>query len=169
MNDGSMRSAKRPSFDTSVPAMRPLRVLVIDDSAVNRHLLTAVLRDRGHIAVVVKDGNAALEAVVKAAAVSAPFDVILVDIHMPNMDGFETLRLIRSSLLSMAAAAAAAAASGSMSAPSSPSSPTMIYAMTGDQMPTMRNDCLAEGFRDVLIKPFHRADVLRLVESAAAQ
>ncbi|MBV6632345.1 MAG: response regulator [Alphaproteobacteria bacterium] len=69
---------------------RPLSVLIADDNAINREVLAAYLGEEQHRAVVVTNGQ---EAVDEAARQS--FDVILLDISMPVMDGFEAARRIR--------------------------------------------------------------------------
>lgn len=69
---------------------RALRVLVADDHAVNRKLFKALLEQRGHVVITVDDGVAALE-----SATSSPFDLVLMDVEMPLMDGTEAAERIR--------------------------------------------------------------------------
>lgn len=81
--------------DTEGPAMtapptRPLRVLVADDNDINRMLSEALLRKLGHEPVVVSDGAEALE-----AAADGGFDLILMDLHMPVVDGVTAIRRFR--------------------------------------------------------------------------
>lgn len=70
---------------------RGLRVLVVDDNAVNRSLALHMVRSGGHLAESVSSGEQAL-----AAIAAAPFDVVLMDCQMPGMDGFQTTRRLRS-------------------------------------------------------------------------
>lgn len=71
-------------------AVRPLSVLIADDNAINREVLAAYLAEEKHRAVVVADGKQAVE-----EAARQRFDVILLDISMPVMDGFEAAKQIR--------------------------------------------------------------------------
>ena len=66
-----------------------LRVLVVDDSQTNRFLMTRMLEERGHSTTVAADGLEAVEMVERAN-----FDVVLMDVMMPGMDGLEATRLI---------------------------------------------------------------------------
>jgi CheY-like chemotaxis protein len=67
-----------------------MRVLIVDDSAPRRHLLTRVLRSAGHETPTAPNGAAAL-----ATLETAPIDAIVSDVKMPRMDGFELCRAIR--------------------------------------------------------------------------
>jgi two-component system, sensor histidine kinase len=73
---------------------RPLRVLVAEDHPVNRAYMEAVLDKLGHRAVFTADGDAAVRAVMAQPAGEA-FDIVLMDLHMPGMDGFSAARAIR--------------------------------------------------------------------------
>jgi signal transduction histidine kinase/CheY-like chemotaxis protein len=67
-----------------------LRILVAEDNELNIVLLRELLSERDHDTYIVGDGRAAL-----AAAIERTFDVLLLDLHMPEMDGFEVVRAIR--------------------------------------------------------------------------
>ena len=102
------------------------RVLVAEDNAVNRLVLRAQLEKLGYEAGEVTNGAEAIEAVQQGG-----YDLVLMDCHMPVMDGFEATRRIRQSV--------------------KPSIP--IIAVTADAMPEDRDHCLREGMIDYIAKP----------------
>lgn len=70
------------------------RVLVVEDALVNRLVLERLLREQGHAVTAVEDGIAALECL---AATGAGYDVVLLDLVMPRLDGFGTLARMKAS------------------------------------------------------------------------
>ena len=72
------------------PEVSPLKVLVAEDNPVNQQVALGLLRRRGHRVDIVATGRAAVEAVASRA-----YDVVLMDVHMPEMDGIEVTREIR--------------------------------------------------------------------------
>jgi len=123
--------------------VRPLTVLVADDSPVNLRVVTYFLRRRGHAVVSVGDGRAAV-----GRAAEGGVDVILMDVHMPEMDGIEATRAIR------------AAESGGRRVP--------IVALTASVMKEDTALCLQAGMDAVVMKPINSAELLRVVESFGA-
>ncbi|TSE19391.1 Signal transduction histidine-protein kinase BarA [Tepidimonas alkaliphilus] len=75
---------------TRSSARRPLRVLVADDNPLNLRLATRILREMGHSGMLVSDGHKVLEALQ-----AQTFDLVLMDVTMPGMDGVEALRAWR--------------------------------------------------------------------------
>src|SRR5580698_1045764 len=78
------------SLEDAARTGSPLRLLVAEDNAVNQLLLTRLLEKRGHHVVVVATGRAALEALAKES-----YDLVLMDIQMPEMDGIEATMALR--------------------------------------------------------------------------
>jgi CheY-like chemotaxis protein len=76
---------------TYEPTAKPLKVLVAEDNTINQRLVIAMLTTFGHTGVVVDDGEKALKCIS-----SLRFDVVLMDVMMPNMDGLEALAMLRS-------------------------------------------------------------------------
>jgi PAS domain S-box-containing protein len=77
----------RPSFDFS-----GIRILLVEDNEINRQLAIELLKDTGAVVDVSENGE---EAVAKVTKGSAQYDLVLMDIQMPVMDGYEATRLIR--------------------------------------------------------------------------
>jgi two-component system sensor histidine kinase/response regulator len=71
-------------------AARPLRVLVAEDNELNSFLLESLLTRRGHLAELAKSGREVLECLAARS-----FDVLLLDLHMPDLDGFQVIARIR--------------------------------------------------------------------------
>lgn len=69
---------------------RPLKVLVVEDNVINQRLAVSMLHALGHTGVVVGDGEKALKCLAKLR-----FDVVLMDVMMPVMDGLQALHAIR--------------------------------------------------------------------------
>ena len=126
-------------------ALRKRRVLLAEDNPINALLASSMLDKAGCSTCVVSDGRQAVEAVRLSLAPAAhPFDVVLMDVHMPEMDGLEASRQIRR-----------LAALGVMVPP--------IVALTANAFPEDRARCLESGMSDYLAKPFERADLERIL------
>src|SRR3954468_18577706 len=76
----------------ATPPDAPLRILVAEDSEFNSQLMEKLLAKRGHAVRLVASGREAL-----ALANAADFDLLLLDVHLPEMDGFEVIKRIRQS------------------------------------------------------------------------
>jgi signal transduction histidine kinase/CheY-like chemotaxis protein/ligand-binding sensor domain-containing protein len=136
-------AAPRPARE----AVGGLRVLLAEDNLVNQRVAVAVLEKRGHHVTVVGTGTQAVDAVRRES-----FDLVLMDVQMPEMDGFEATAAIRT-----------------FEAPRGGRLP--IVAMTAHAMKGDRERCLDAGMDDYLPKPLDVADleaILRQLTPAAA-
>ena len=118
--------------DVPVAIERPLRVLVAEDHPVNRAYMQAVLDKLGHEAVFSDDGEAAVRAMHES---ETDFDIVLMDLHMPVMDGFKAARAIR--------------------AMPAPRGAVPIIALTADAFQDSRDMALQSGMNGFLTKPAH--------------
>src|SRR5581483_11473476 len=75
--------------------LRGLRLLAVDDHATNRRLVTALAQHWGLVAAEAPDALSALTVMRDAAAQGTPYDVAVLDLQMPGMDGLELARMIR--------------------------------------------------------------------------
>jgi CheY-like chemotaxis protein len=124
-----------PALPTSLSAARTLNVLLVEDNLVNQKVMTSFLEKQGHAFVLAENGMDALAAMERAA-----FDVILMDVQMPEMDGLEATKRIR-----------AKEGRGPGRVP--------IIAMTAHVMKGDRERCLEAGMDAYLAKP---VDLLEL-------
>jgi signal transduction histidine kinase len=121
---------------TAGPGERPLRILVFEDNRLNQRVLGALLKKIGHEAHFVGTGVEGLAIIFKEK-----FDAVLMDIEMPGIDGYETVRQLRRA-----------------EAPGEPRQ--YIIALTAHAMQGIREKCLAAGMDDFLTKPI-QPQVLR--------
>ena len=87
-------SSPRP-IPLNTEALRDMPVLIVDDNATNRHLIVEMLSRWGMKPTAVNTGAAAMEAAVNAIKAAQPFQLILLDMHMPDMDGFMVAERMR--------------------------------------------------------------------------
>jgi two-component system, sensor histidine kinase and response regulator len=125
--------------------LRPLRILLAEDSLVNQKLALGQLEPHGHQVVVVNNGKQAVE-----TWASRPFDLILMDVQMPEMDGLTATQTIRKHERT----------SGGSHVP--------ITAMTAHAMKGDRERCLAAGMDAYLSKPIRAKDLFATIEQLLA-
>nr|TFG55448.1 MAG: response regulator [Hyphomicrobiales bacterium] len=123
-----------------------LRVLLAEDNPVNALLAREFLRRRGHIVEHVTTGSAAVN-----ACAENHYDLVVMDLHMPGLDGIEAARQIR----------AAENAAGSFQVP--------IFALTADALETGRKACRDAGMTGFLTKPVDPTDLEAILEVVAKQ
>ena len=141
--------ARPASLDTRQRAQRSLDVLLAEDNEINALLVRAVLEGLGHSVTEVRDGQAAVTA---ATATDAHFGVVLLDLHMPLLDGLAAARLIR------------AHESGARW----PADKTVIIALTADVLAETRAEAEAAGIDAVLAKPIAPESLRRVLANLAA-
>jgi PAS domain S-box-containing protein len=132
----------------SVPriASRPLHVLLAEDNHVNRQFVTRVLEKRGHTVSAAANGRLAIDAIERLKPRS--FDVVLMDVQMPELDGLSATIRIRQSERESGAH-------------------VPIVAMTAHAMAGDRERCIAAGMDNYVAKPLHPSELIAAVERAA--
>ena len=120
----------------------PLRILIAEDNVINQQLMQHILGNLGYRPDSVENGALAV-----AAAGQKTYDLILMDVQMPEMDGLEATRHIRGSL----------------------SSQPVIIALTANAMQGDREECLEAGMDDYISKPVRLDELMRLLEKWAVK
>lgn len=140
---------KRPDLLVTRHTLREakgrLRILLAEDNAVNQTLAVRLLEKRGYAVTVAGDGRAAV-----AALQSQPFDLVLMDIQMPGMDGFEATAAIRASEESTGAH-------------------IPIVAMTAHALKGDQERCLAAWMDDYISKPIRTSELFAAIERATGR
>jgi CheY-like chemotaxis protein len=127
-------TAATPRVDAGMAERHPLRILLAEDNVVNQKLALRLLQQMGYRADVASNGIEAIECVARQ-----PYDVVLMDVQMPEMDGLEASRRITQR----------------WTADRRP----RIVAMTANAMAGDREECIAAGMDDYVTKPI-RVDAL---------
>ena len=133
---------ENPRLATAVTiASLPLRILLAEDNPINRHLAVTLLTERGHKVTVATNGKVALIELERAT-----FDLVLMDVQMPEMDGFQVTAEIRRREQSTGAH-------------------LRIVAMTAHALKGDRERCLASGMDDYIAKPIRDDELYKVVEN----
>jgi PAS domain S-box-containing protein len=128
--------------ESGEPATAPaqsLSILVAEDNEINALLVRSLLARLGHDVTVAADGEEALESWVAAETADAPYDLVLMDVQMPKLDGIETTRKIRE-----------------REAVRHVRRRTAILALTANALTDDRHACLEAGMDGFLVKPLDR-------------
>jgi two-component system sensor histidine kinase/response regulator len=136
-------AAARPRDQDRRPAppaqdLRGVQVLVVEDNEFNQEIVGEILREQGALVTCADNGRLALERL----AGGGRYDIVLLDIQMPEMDGFETIARIR----------ATPALAG-----------LKVIAFTAHAMLGERERCIGAGMDDFMTKPIHRAKLLGMM------
>jgi PAS domain S-box-containing protein len=140
--DEGIRVGKRPTETTAGQPSTRLegRLLLVEDGRDNQRLISRLLTLAGAEVAMAENGQQAVDLVLAAAHENKPFDLILMDMQMPVMDGYRATRLLRDRGID------------------SPIIALTAHAMAGD-----RDKCLEAGCTDYLSKPIDRASLLKTV------
>jgi CheY-like chemotaxis protein len=128
-------------FDSQLAVRYPMKILVAEDNAVNQKLALRILDRMGYRADVAANGLEVLEALERQR-----YDLICMDVQMPEMDGLDATRFIRLKL--------------------PPDSQPHIVAMTANAMQGDREMCLEAGMNDYVSKPIQVKDLQAALENA---
>jgi len=132
------------------PAAPSLSILVAEDNEINALLMRSLLGRLGHHAVITTNGEEALESWQAARSAGTPYDLVLMDIQMPRLDGIETTRRLRSLEAS------------------EPGRRTPILALTANTLVEDRYACFEAGMDGFLIKPLDREKLAEALAGLAA-
>jgi CheY-like chemotaxis protein len=135
--------------EAPVPA-RGLSVLVAEDNEINALLMRSLLTRLGHHAVITTNGEEALESWLAARSAGTPYDLVLMDIQMPQLDGIETTKRIREHEAGR------------------PGRQTPILALTANTLVEERYACFEAGMDGFLIKPLDREKLADALAGLAA-
>jgi PAS domain S-box-containing protein len=137
---------RRPRGAATRRKDRSLSVLIAEDNEINAMLARATLSKAGHTVAVVGNGKAAVEAL---AAPRPRYDIVLMDLHMPVMDGLDAIALIRRDEEERGVI------------------PVPILVLSADSQETTRHFVLAHGASGFLVKPLDPEVLVRIVEEQA--
>jgi two-component system, sensor histidine kinase and response regulator len=133
-------TSRQQASPAPVPAATPLQILVAEDNELSAQVLEQSIVRQGHRVTLVSDGREAL-----ALAEQGSFDLLLLDVHMPELDGFQVVQAVRERELT---------AGGHLP----------IIALTARSRKKDRERCLAAGMDDFLTKPIHPTDLLSAID-----
>jgi CheY-like chemotaxis protein len=136
-------AAAKPKIDPTLGKRHPLRILLAEDNVVNQKLALRLLQQMGYRADVASNGIEAIESIERQ-----PYDVVLMDVQMPEMDGLEASRRI--------------------TARWTKDQRPRIVAMTANAMQGDREECLAAGMDDYLTKPIRVEALVQALMAAGS-
>jgi PAS domain S-box-containing protein len=124
---------------------RQFSILLAEDNIINQKMAMKILENQGHLVTIANDGLEALAALEKDS-----FDLILMDVQMPNLDGFQATEMIRKKEQETAGH-------------------VPIVAMTAHALKGDRERCLAAGMDDYISKPLRLSDLIKTIENILSQ
>ncbi|GBO55883.1 hypothetical protein APA_4033 [Pseudanabaena sp. lw0831] len=133
---------KKSAIDRQFAEKFPLKILLVEDNKVNQMVANSILKKLGYqINDIANDGLEALQALQNNT-----YDLILMDLQMPKMDGITTTKIIRTELMSQ----------------------VPIVAMTADVMTEVRQACFDVGMNDYVSKPINIAEIMRVISATCS-
>jgi CheY-like chemotaxis protein len=132
----------KPKLTADLAKNYPLRILVAEDNKTNQEVALKLLAKLGYEAALAENGDEALEMVSEGK-----YDLIFMDVQMPEKDGLETTRMIRLCL----------------------NTQPVIVAMTANAIQGDRQKCINAGMDDYISKPFKMEDLVKMIEKWATQ
>ena len=138
----SAQAASGAAVDLS--ALRGARLLLVEDNDLNQQVASEMLGDEGFVVEIAENGRIAVDKVLAAHTAGQPYDLVLMDMQMPVMDGVSATQEIRRTLDDQA---------------------LPIVAMTANAMQQDRDRCMAAGMQDVVTKPIDPDDLWRALHA----
>jgi CheY-like chemotaxis protein len=151
LGHSNVRRNARPGTPKRL-ALEGMRLLLVEDNELNQEVAQTLLEQAGAVVRLACDGQVALDILRLDAAT---FDVVLMDVQMPVMDGFTATRWIR---------AEASDGGAGLNLPQLP-----VVAMTANAMASDREECLAAGMTDFVSKPFEMAALVQVLLRASGR
>jgi PAS domain S-box-containing protein len=139
-----------PAATSTAPASKGLSILVAEDNEINALLMRSLLSRLGHKAVITTNGEEALESWLSAKSAGSPYDLVFMDIQMPQLNGIETTKRIR------------------LMEAGQPGRRTPILALTANTLVEDRYACFEAGMDGFLIKPLDREKLAEAIAGLAA-
>ncbi|MBE9039522.1 response regulator [Oscillatoriales cyanobacterium LEGE 11467] len=142
--DSTSKLSKTSFFDAAIAKSRPLRILLAEDNRVNQKVGLHLLKRMGYEADIANNGLEVLEALHRK-----PYDLILMDLQMPKMDGLMATRQIKATRWKFPI--------------------PRIVAMTANAMQDAREACQAAGMNDFISKPIRVEELARILKDAPSE
>lgn len=130
----------KPIYSEEFSKKFPLKILIAEDNLINQKLITKILNNLGYNPIIADNGKIAISICEKT-----DFNLILMDVLMPEMDGLETTLYIRKNF----------------------SHQPKIVAMTANAMPKDKEECINAGMNDYISKPFRMDELIKILEKAS--